>query len=85
MPLHESTFGFLPPTEAQKATMNVLREAAKTYSGVVEKTMPDGPDKTYVLRKIRECAMWTNIACVRAADGSPLDPTALDISKPATT
>lgn len=81
MPLHDSTFGFLSPTEEQKAQMGKLREAAKVYADAVAQHCPEGPDKTYVLRKVRECAMWTNVACTRAADGTPLVQPATDISK----
>ena len=36
-----------------------------------EALIPDGPDKTYMLRKFREVAMWANIAITRNPDGSP--------------
>ncbi len=71
MALHENTFGYLNPTAGEKEAMNEARAAAKAYSDELERLLPDGPDKTYVLRKLREVAMWANIAVTRQADGSP--------------
>jgi len=69
--MHDQTYGYLTPTDDQKETMNVVRAAAKEYSGVLEEHIPDGPDKTYLLRKLREVAMWANIAITRQPDGGP--------------
>lgn len=71
MKLHESTFGYLKPTDAQMAKMEKLRAAAKAYSDVLEAELPDGPDKTFVLRAHRANAMWVNVAVTRQADGAP--------------
>ena len=71
MTLHQSTFDYLNPTDAQKATMNDLRQRASVYAQAVDAALTDGPDKTYLLRKFREVAMWVNIAVTRNADGSP--------------
>lgn len=72
--MHSTTFEYLNPTDDQKARMAKLREAAKVYADVVEATIQAGPDKTYLLRKFREVAMWANVACTRNADGAPLGP-----------
>ena len=69
--LHESTFGYLQPTDEQKETMARAREAAKDYANALDYLVPDGPDKTYLLRKLREVAMWANIAITRQPDGAP--------------
>lgn len=69
--MHPSTFEYLKPTDDQIHVMSSLREAAKIYARVLETNLPDGPDKTYALRKFREVAMWVNIAVTRQADGSP--------------
>lgn len=69
--MHSSTFEYLQPTDAQKADMEVCRKAAADYARTVTAKLPDGPDKTYLLRKFREVAMWANIAITRNADGSP--------------
>ena len=71
MTLHTSTFDYLKPTDAQKATMNDLRQRASVYAQAVDAALPDGPDKTFLLRQFREVAMWVNIAVTRNADGSP--------------
>lgn len=69
--MHASTFEYLKPTDDQMATMAEARAAAKAYADEVERLIPDGPDKTYMLRKFREIAMWANIAITRQPDGSP--------------
>lgn len=69
--LHDSTFQYLKPTDEQTKTMEELRDAARAYSWQLEAKVPAGPDKTYLLRKLREVAMWVNIAVTRQPDGSP--------------
>lgn len=69
--MHSSTFEYLKPTDEQIATMAELREASAIYATKVSDLLPDGPDKTYTLRKLREVAMWVNVAVTRHADGSP--------------
>jgi len=71
--LHERTFGYLKPTEAQAHQMEVLRLRAKQYADVLETELPAGPDKTFVLRQLRTLAMWANVAVTRNPDGSPRD------------
>jgi hypothetical protein len=51
-----------------------MRQASalsKGYADDIAGILPDGADKTYVLRRIRETAMWINIAITREDDGSP--------------
>lgn len=69
--MHKSTFEYLKPSDEQIARMVSAREAAKDYAAVLEREIPDGADKTYLLRKLREVAMWANIAITRQADGAP--------------
>jgi hypothetical protein len=69
--MHPSTFEYLKPTEAQINDMGDLRAAAAGYARALEAILPDGPDKTYCLRKLREVAMWANVALTRQPDGSP--------------
>lgn len=71
MNLHESTFGYLNPSAAEKEAMATVRTAAAEYAKVLEDNLPDGPDKTYLLRKLREVAMWANISITRQPDGAP--------------
>ena len=71
MSLHTSTFQYLKPTEEQLAKMQTLRDASYAYCWQLETLVPEGPDKTYLLRKHREVAMWANVAVTRQPDGSP--------------
>jgi hypothetical protein len=69
--MHDSTFAYFKPTDQQLSAMEELRTAAKEYAAILESALPDGPDKTYTLRKFREVAMWVNVTLTRQADGSP--------------
>jgi hypothetical protein len=71
MTIHESTFQYLSPSDVQKEQMQTVRDAASIYAGVLAEIIPEGPDKAYLLRKLREVGMWANIAITRDADGSP--------------
>jgi hypothetical protein len=68
--MQEMAFEFVNPTEGQKATMGLLRGAAINYFKALDEMLPDGPDKTYALRKLREVAMWANVAVTRQPDGA---------------
>ncbi len=70
MNLDSSTFEYLKPTDAQLETMARVRAAAKVFSDCLEAELPDGADKTYVLRSHRTNAMWCNVAITRQTDGS---------------
>lgn len=70
MPLHPKTFDYLSPTQDQVVQMERMRAAAKAYADQIEAVVPDGPDRTYLLRKLREVAMWVNIAITRLPDGT---------------
>jgi len=69
--MHESTFEYLKPTDAQIDTMSRVREAAKVFAAVLNADLPDGPDKTFTIRNHRATAMWANVAITRQPDGSP--------------
>lgn len=69
--LHDTTFGYIFPSEEQREKMDKCRQAAKAYADVIETEMPDGPDKTTVLRAHRGNAMWVNVGITRQPDGSP--------------
>ena len=71
MQLHSSMFNYLKPTDSQVQDMTIVREAAKDYCDKLEVIVPEGPDKTYLMRKLREVAMWANIAITRLPDGTP--------------
>lgn len=69
--MHPSTFEYLKPTDAQISQMATVRAAAKVFADVLANYLPDGPDKTFVIRSHRQTAMWANVAITRQADGSP--------------
>lgn len=69
--MHASTYEYLMPTDAQKESMARLRAAAKAYGDVLAAELPDGPDKTFVIRAHRSNAMWANVAVTRLPDGTP--------------
>ena len=71
MTLHPTTFEYLKPSDGQVDVMNHLRKVTADYAGVIDQALDDGSDKTYILRRIRETAMWINVALTRNADGSP--------------
>lgn len=71
MTMHPKTFDYLSPSQAQMTQMEEMRAAAKAYSDKIEAVVPDGPDRTYIIRKLREVSMWINIALTRQPDGSP--------------
>lgn len=73
MDIHTTIFEYLKPTEDQITRMGNCREAAREYARMLDRMMPDGPDKTYAIRKLREVAMWVNVAITRHPDGSPRD------------
>lgn len=69
--MHSSTFEYLKPTDEQVEQMAKAREAAKVYCDALEAILPDGPDKTFIIRAHRANAMWANVAITRQPDGSP--------------
>jgi hypothetical protein len=69
--MHPSTYEYLKPTDDQLAKMARVRAAAKAYSDVIEAELPEGPDKTFMLRNHRSNAMWANVAITRQPDGTP--------------
>jgi hypothetical protein len=69
--MHPSTFEYLKPTDDQLTIMSAIREAAKIYCEVLEKLLPDGPDKTFIIRNHRSNAMWANVSVTRLPDGTP--------------
>jgi hypothetical protein len=69
--MHRSTYEYLKPTDEQLAIMSAVREASRVYGELLEAVLPDGPDKTFVIRAHRSNAMWANVAITRHADGSP--------------
>jgi hypothetical protein len=69
--MHPSTFEHLKPTDTQLEAMARMRAAFLELSTSVDDYVPEGPDRTYLQRKLRECGMWANVAITRNPDGSP--------------
>ncbi len=69
--MHPSTYEYLKPTENQLAAMSRVRAAAKAYNDILDAELPEGPDKTFVIRAHRSNAMWANVAITRLPDGTP--------------
>ena len=72
--MHPSTFEYLKPTEDQQKTMEIVRCKFFEFQCAIDGFIPEGPDKTYLMRKLRETAMWANVAITRYPDGSPRAP-----------
>jgi hypothetical protein len=73
MRMHDSTFDYLKPTPEQLLAMERMRAASKTFCDALEDLLPDGPDKTFIIRAHRANAMWANVCITRQADGAPRD------------
>lgn len=69
--MHETTYGYLLPTKDQAERLERIRAAAKIYGDILEAELPEGPDKTFVIRGHRTNAMWANVAATRLPDGTP--------------
>lgn len=69
--MDKTTFDYLQPTDLQKTKMENVRSAARQYQELLQEVVPEGPDKTYLIRKLREVAVWANIAITRLPDGTP--------------
>lgn len=71
MKLHPQTFNYIHPADNQVALMVASREAATLYAEFLERMLPEGADKTFIMRQLRTVAMWVNVCITRNADGSP--------------
>jgi hypothetical protein len=72
MTLAASTFELVTPKQNdQVPRMAMAREAFAELAAKLNGLLPEGPDKTHVLRVVRDAAMWANVAITRQPDGSP--------------
>ena len=62
-------FKQVKPTYGQDEAIDLLYRATSDYAGLINSLIDDGPDKTYIVRRIRETMMWIETAIVRNADG----------------
>lgn len=69
--MHSSTYEYLKPTDQQIEVMAELRKAAASYGKILDLLLPEGPDKTFIIRAHRSNAMWANVAATRLPDGTP--------------
>jgi hypothetical protein len=68
--MQAAAFEYVEPTEEQHQRMATVRKGAADYAQIILSNVPDGPDRTYMIRKLREVAMWANVAITRNPDGS---------------
>jgi hypothetical protein len=68
--MDKATFERLAPTDQQLANVTHMRGAFGLLLGEVMAHVPDGPDRTYVIRQLRTCAMWCNMSITHQPDGS---------------
>jgi hypothetical protein len=71
MALDASTFDYLAPSQSQVDVMTELRQKTGQYGRELERLLPEGADKTHVLRLLRTLAMWANVAITRRDNGQP--------------
>lgn len=69
--MQDSTFGHIDPSAEQIEVMARVRAAAATFAEVLEAELPEGPDRTWVIRNHRTTAMWANFSITRHSDGTP--------------
>lgn len=69
--MDSSPFEYITPTDDQMMAMHKVRTAFEECSGTVFANVPEGPDRNHLLRKLRECGMWANVAITRNPDGTP--------------
>lgn len=71
MTFHPSTFDYLKPSPRQVYQMAKVREQFKSFAHFLDAEIPEGPDKTFLMRGLRSIAMWANVAITRLPDGTP--------------
>jgi hypothetical protein len=64
-------FEYLKPTDTQMDQMSRVRLLFAQFVTNLDQELPEGPDKTHVMRQLRDCAMWANVTITRTADGTP--------------
>lgn len=72
MAISPAAFEDVTPTAEQQRTLDLMTRLTEEYVKHVDNILPDGPDKTYILRKLRGTAMWINVALTRLPDGTPM-------------
>jgi len=52
-------------SDDRQAALQALQEAAHEYVSHVLELVPEGDDKTYIMRKLHEVTMWVQVAMSR--------------------
>lgn len=63
----ESQFAYHPATASTAATHDHLRSAYSALASDIWPLIPDGPEKTLVMRKLQESLMYANLAVALTA------------------
>lgn len=71
MTLHDDAFNYLKPTDGQTQDMQEVRALFADFAHKLDDILPDGPDKTYIMRTLRTVGMWCNVTITRRPDGAP--------------
>lgn len=71
MTLSNDAFEYLAPSPEQLVELQQMRAVFSQFCTIIDQMLPEGPDKTFVLRQLRTASMWANVALTRNADGSP--------------
>ena len=70
MSLSQEAFEYLVSSNERQERVQRVRQACGNLAAILDAELPDGPDKTFVLRELRTCASWSEIAITRNPDGS---------------
>jgi len=66
-------FGFVPPTDVQKAKYGILRLKAHEMAVMLDQTCVDSREKSLAMTKLQESMMWAQ-RCVAARESQPPAP-----------
>jgi hypothetical protein len=69
--IHDTTFSYLQPTFEQTEVMDQGGEGFRQLTELLDRIIPEGPDKEHINRLLRTAAMWTNVAITLHEDGTP--------------
>jgi hypothetical protein len=68
----KNRFTYHPPQPGQQERYVVLREGGQRMAEMILMAVPEGPEQSIALRKLRECVMWSNAGI--ALEQSPREP-----------
>lgn len=67
--LLDDLFTYHAPTPDQVEHYTALRDAARTFAGVIVRHTPPSADQSAAMRKLRECVMTANAAIALGGKG----------------